>query len=534
MNAMSCALSSMRPVRSHAERLAALACLGTLAVGTACGGPGTVPTSFSDSVVVAGLRFPCGMTSLPDGRVLLTEQFTARIRLIVNGALSSTDPVCTVPDVQNQPFTERGLLGIAVDPGWPARPYVYVYYDAVSTTTIHIARFAASGDLGFVGDGALAIDPSTRRDVLATIPDSSTDHNGGTLRFGPDGMLYASLGDDDHPCGSQDSTALLGKILRLDVRALPDGAGGPPAQSAITPADNPFVSSPNANERLLWALGLRNPFRFAIDADGTLLAADVGAGAWEEIDRLPGGGLDLGWPLYEGPAPGSACTNVSDTGLTGPIYDYPHGTGAYAVIGGPVYRPPACAAGGTSFPASYVGDYFFGDYYRGFLRRLKGSGSTWSLANPEPGQPDSTDWGTGYEAVSDWMVGCDAALWYCRQALAFADSTGEIRRIVYHGAAGMPPDEAAAEFLPPWPSPARGFVSLAFRLPRRAVVSLELFGARGDRVRRLLRSRIEGPGERALLWDGLDDEGRRAPAGLYLARLRVEGRDLVRRIPLIR
>ena len=514
----------------------ALAALALLAAALAHAAGGTVPTNFTDSLVLSGLRFPVGMTTLPDGRVLFTEQFTARVRLIVSGALAATDPVCTVPDVRNNPNSEQGLLGIAVDPGWPGRPYVYVYYDAASSATIHIARFTVGGDVSFSGNGALTIDTSTQRDILTTIPDNASNHNGGTLRFGPDGKLYASLGEDAQPCAAQDSTALQGKILRLDMSSVPAGGGPAPALSVITPADNPFAGRPNANERLVWALGLRNPFRYAIDADGTLFVADVGDVTWEEIDRLPAAGLDLGWPLFEGHAThGTSCTGVSGTGMTGPIYDFQHVSGSYAVIGGPVYRPPSCSPTGTNFPTAYIGDYFFNEYYHGFLRRLKGSGASWALAPAEPGQPNSTDWGTGFDEVSDWMVGCDGALWYCRQGVGFADNTGEIRRIVYSGAAGVPPPSGSSvEFRPPWPSPARGGVTLSYTLAKSSVVSLDLYDLRGERVRRLVPASVESAGDQVWTWDGLDERGKPAPAGLYLARLSVDGRGIVRRFPMIR
>jgi len=520
-----------RPTASLARLALSLLFLGP--AGAAFGAAGTVPTGFTDSPVVGSLRFPVGMASLPDGRVLFTEQFTASIRLIVNGTLSPVDPVCTVPDVRNNPGSEQGLLGIAVDPGWPARPYIYVHYDAASSATIHLARFTVAGDLNFTGNGALTIDTATRRDLLVTIPDNASNHNGGTLHFGADGKLYDSLGEDAQRCAAQDTTALQGKILRLDISNVPAGAGGPPAQSVITPADNPFVNRPNANEKLVYALGLRNPFRFTIDTDGTLFVADVGENTWEEIDRLPAGGLDLGWPLFEGHVAFDVCPGVSATGMTGPIYDFQHVSGSYAEIGGPIYRAPACAPSGTNFPSAYNGDYFFSEYYHGFLRRLKGSGNSWAIAPMVPGQT-TTDWGTGFDAVSDWMVGCDAALWYCRQAVGFADNTGEIRRITYTGTTSVPPPAPPVEFRPPWPSPARGSVTLQYTLPRAALVSLDILGPRGERVRRLVTPGTQPAGPQAFVWDGLDEHGARAPAGLYLARLRVDGQDLVHRFPMIR
>lgn len=535
-------MGSMVPRReSFARRRIAArfapAALSSLVLGAATlahAAAGVVPTNYTDSLVLGGLSWPVAIASLPDGRVLVTEQFSARIRLIVGGALSSTDPVCTVPDVANNPGSEQGLLGIAVDPGWPARPYVYVHYDAASSPNIHIARFTVSGDLTFMGGGALTIDPASRRDILTTIPDNASNHNGGTLRFGPDGMLYDSIGEDAQPCAAQDTTALQGKILRLDVSNVPDSPGDPPALSVITPSDNPFVTHPNDNAKLVWTLGLRNPFRFATDTNGALFIADVGAGSWEEIDRVPVGGLDMGWPIFEGHVLGGNCSGVGSGGMTGPIYDFEHVSGSYAVIGGQVYRPPSCAPNGTNFPTAYNGDYFFSEYYHGFLRRLKGSGTSWALAPAEPGQPSSTDWGTGFDAVSDWMVGCDAALWYCRQAVGFADNTGEIRRIVYAGTTSVAPPTARVQFRPPWPSPARGGVTLSYTLPNAAVVSLEIFDLRGERVRRLVSPGMQSAGDQVWTWDGLDDRGARAPAGLYLARLRVNGDDLVRRFPMIR
>src|SRR5262245_25869217 len=163
----------------------------------------------------------------------------------------------TVPNV-NTTGGEQGLLGIAVDPGWPARPYLYVHYDRIGNQ-INLSRYTVGGDLSFTGNGALTIDPATRFDILTDIPDNATNHNGGTLRFGPDGMLYNSEGDDATGCPALDLTVLNGKILRLDISALPAGGGGPPAKSLITPADNPFVANANANAKLVGYSGLRNP-----------------------------------------------------------------------------------------------------------------------------------------------------------------------------------------------------------------------------------------------------------------------------------
>ncbi|MBI5711511.1 MAG: PQQ-dependent sugar dehydrogenase [Candidatus Eisenbacteria bacterium] len=522
-------LTRMRRLTTPAARVAlplALAAVsGTAAAAT------VLPDGFRDSTVVQRLDHPVGMAFLPDGRLLVVEQQSARMRLIVNGALSSTDPVAAIPDVQTA-GAEQGLLGVAVDPGWPARPYLYVHCDMASAPAIRISRYTAGGDLAFTGDGHLTVDPVTRYDLLNDAPDSDPNHNGGTLRFGGDGMLYVSLGEDEQRCAAQDTVSLRGVILRLDVTRLPSGAGGPAPRSLITPPGNPFAAHPNPNARLVWALGLRNPFRFHVDpADGALFVADVGENDWEEIDRVPGGGHDYGWPAFEGPlATGASCANPIVPGDP-PIHAYDRVGTTAAVIGGGVYRrPPGATAG---FPAAYEGDYLFSDYYRGFLRRLKRSGSTWDLAPAVPGQPNATDWGTGFDEVSDYAVGPDGALWYVRESLFYTGNTGSIHRVV-----STVPDTArpqpAFDFAPPRPTPARGAVALVWSLPAPAVVKLDIHDLFGRRVRRLVDDEAQSAGPHQRDWDGLDDDGRRVPPGLYLARLIAGGAAREHRIPLIR
>ena len=185
-------------------------------------------------------------------------------------------------------------------------------------------------------------------------------------------MLYVSLGEDAFPSAAQDTSTLRGVILRLDVSRLPDGPGSA-ARALVTPPGNPFGSTGGLNARLLWEYGLRNPFRLQVDPmTGTLLIADVGESTWEEVDLAPVGGLDFGWPHYEGDM---VYSSVALTGSpTFPIYVINHTTGAKAVISAGIYRHPA---GGTrAFPAEYEGDAFISDYYAGFMRRLHQTGCT--------------------------------------------------------------------------------------------------------------------------------------------------------------
>jgi glucose/arabinose dehydrogenase len=380
-------------------------------------GAAVLPTGFSDELVAGNISAPSSLAFLPDGRALVIELNLARIRMIRNGAVST---LATVPNVRTG--SERGLLGIAIDPAWPVRPYVYVHSNWNQAFEIRISRFTVTGDLEDTGAGDLAIDPASRYEVLTGLPDNAGNHNGGTVRFGNDGMLYVSLGEDAQPCEAQDLAALQGKILRLDVSGLPDGPGGPPSRASIVPADNPFAGDPDVDTRLVWAFGLRNPFRFSIDpASGTLYIGDVGQNEWEEIDAVAGGGQNLGWPWYEGDNAYNTCSGSPGTTLL-PIHVYDHDrTGQEAVIGGPVYR--GAGGGGSHFPAEYEGDLFFSDYYHGELVRLHRSGATWTVAAPVPGQPSSSFWGTGFEFVSDYAVAADGSIWFTKQ------DVNEVRRI---------------------------------------------------------------------------------------------------------
>jgi glucose/arabinose dehydrogenase len=491
-----------------------------------------VPTGFENRPALAGLDFPSGMAFLPDGRLLVIEQRTAIVRLAIVGTVTTASPIFTVPEV-NPSGGEQGLLGVAVDPGWPSRSYVYFLYDHDGDATIHIARFQVTGDLDYSGAGDLAISASSRYDVLVDAPDNAPNHNGGTLRFGPDGMLYASLGEDANRCAAQDSVSLRGVILRLDVSRLPDLPGGPAPKGLIAAAGNPFAAHPDSNARLVWSLGLRNPFRFHVDmSTGDLFIADVGEVTWEEVNVADGGGLNFGWPHREGPATfPQGCTDTN-AGFTDPIHAYDRSGFAAAIISAGPYRAPA--GGSEAFPAPYDGDFFFNDYYQGFVRRLTRNGSTWGLAPMVSGQPGSLNWGIGFGQVSDWVVGPSGALWYCRQSNgSFQAGTGVIGRIAYAPAGGVtvPP---SVRLHPPFPSPAIGSVAIPYTLPDPAAVSLRLYDAHGRLVRTLLAGepRQAGPGVEP--WDGRSDGGDDAPAGVYVVRLEVGGVRLERRFPLIR
>lgn len=256
---------------------------------------------------------------------------------------------------------ERGLLGLAFSPRWSEDRAFYVDYTRRTDGATVVSRLRGRAD-----DPDLA-DPDSE-EVLLTIPQPFRNHNGGQLLFGPvDGYLYISTGDGgdggDPQDNGQDPTSLLGKILRIDVETTSDDLayGIPPT--------NPFLEEPGVRDEI-WALGLRNPWRCAFDAaTGDLYIADVGQGAWEEVNFEAAGdpgGRNYGWRLREGSHPFNA-TGLTGPGIpTDPVLEYPHSGGTYrgcSVSGGVVYR-------GCDLPF-LRGAYLFADYCENWVRVLR-------------------------------------------------------------------------------------------------------------------------------------------------------------------
>lgn len=248
-----------------------------------------------------------------------------------------------------QDNTESGLLGLAFDPDYASTGRFYVHYNRRSDRAGIVSRFVRS-----LEDPNRA-DPDSE-EVLLVVPKATDMHNGGDLAFGPDGYLYISVGDDrsaapaeTHP--SQQLDLLLGKILRIDVRAAPSN-GLPYA----IPPTNPFAGVAGARGEI-WALGLRNPWRFSFDREsGDLYIADVGELSREEINLQRagvGGGANYGWPIREGGLPYGGNADPDPAALTNPIFEYNRDLGR-AVIGGYVHRGSAGRMEGLYFFADLV------------------------------------------------------------------------------------------------------------------------------------------------------------------------------------
>jgi len=277
---------------------------------------------------------------------------TGRIRRFVGG-VEQTAPFLDLSGTIRI-ATESGLLGLAFAPDYPLSHKLYVdYTDHEGNGDVHVVEYRASAA------NPAVVDAGSARELLHVVKPWE-NHNAGMLQFGPDGKLYISVGDGDsgvlHPPGTfaQTRDDLLGNILRID----PQPTGGAPY---TVPPDNPFVGQPGVRPEI-WAYGLRNPWRFWIDAQtGTMLIGDVGLGAREEIDVTSlarGGGDNFGWPCFEG-----TVTQTFQTGCVNPVapvYEYGHDADECGVIGGVVSRDPTVPA--------LQGQYLFADLCAGHVR----------------------------------------------------------------------------------------------------------------------------------------------------------------------
>lgn len=485
-----------------------------------------VPTGFSDQLVASGFDILSNFDFLPDGRVLAVEQLTARIWVIDPTGVAPPDTAGTVPHVQTG-GGEAGLLGIAVDPRWPAKPYIYVHYNSVESPNLHVTRFALTGDLDGTQGTGLVLDIGSMHDILADLPDDFPLHNGGTLLFAPDGKLFVSLGDDNVPCSAQDVHELRGKILRVSVMNVPDGPGWAPDYQTISPSDNPFYGSPDPRTRLVWAYGLRNPWSYDFDpTTNTMVIGDVGNGSYEEIDLVTQGARNFGWPLYEGPwrFEYPLCTYPDTLTLTPPAFWYERIDIPAAIILGGIVRPFPGAP--SQFPGDYVGNVFYADLYQGVLKRLVCLDGTCVPAPPVAGQPTPDGWATGLNYPTRIRFGPDGALWYA--------VPGELHRIAADLPTGVGDALAAAPAsLRAFPVPAMNRVQLRYRLPASGPATLFVTDARGRKVRTLFSEPAMAAGEHVAAWDGLDDRGARVPAGVYFGALRTARHTETRRLVLI-
>src|SRR5260221_1288916 len=301
---------------------------------------------------------PTFITSAHDGsnRIFVVEK-TGRILILRDGAILP-EAFLDISNLVDSSASERGLLSIAFHPEYKTNGLFYIYYTARGgTLTIAQYKVSANPDLA---------DTQSAR-IMLQVVHQRINHNGGQLEFGPDGYLYAGLGDGggggDPDLNGQNPKTLLGKLLRLDVNnGTPYGI----------PADNPFVSNKQGRPEV-WAYGLRNPWRFSFDrTTNDLYIADVGQDNYEEVDIQKAGtpgGLNYGWHTMEGLhcyAPNQGC---DQTGLVLPVVEDDHSGGNCSITGVYVYRASA-------FP-HLQGTYFFSDYCSGHVWAMQQGASGW-------------------------------------------------------------------------------------------------------------------------------------------------------------
>ncbi len=371
------------------------------------------------TLVAGGFERPLCVTHAPgDPTRLFVVEKAGRIRLVRNGSLLPT-PFLDIASIVNSSTVEFGLLSACFDPGYATNGRFYVHFTAGTNGDSHIARFEVSADPDLA-------DPATLATVLY-LPQSTLHHRGGWLGFGPEGHLYAALGDggpqEDPFNHAQDLALLHGKTVRLDLAG--DEFPLDPDRNYRIPPTNPFVGQVGVAPEI-WASGLRNPWRCSFDRETyDLWIGDVGEYEREELDVQPAGvgGLNYGWRCMEGTgcSPWGGCT-CSDAALANPAHDYDHTLGR-SVTCGYVYR-------GSAIPG-LAGTFVYGDFVSGRFWSLRWDGSSVTQLVERTAQFDPAGAGTIARPAS---FGEDAQgeIYVCDY------SDGEVYRIVPSNDAAPP------------------------------------------------------------------------------------------------
>ena len=414
-----------------------LAFVGSVLVICSSAGAATLPTDFTDSLVVA-VPTPTALAFTPDARLLITTQ-PGTLRVFAGGALLSQPALDLSGKLCSN--SERGLLGVAVDPSFVSNRFIYLYYtfrkfsacsmNARDAPVNRVSRFMlADNDV---------VDPASEVVLIDNIPSPGGNHNGGDLKFGKDGYLYVSVGDGgcDYASNSgcagsndapRDRNVLLGKVLRITSN------GGIPPTNPYQGSDSARcnatgLTDPGKACQETFAWGLRNPFRLAFDpnASGTqFYINDVGQNTWEEIDA-GAAGADYGWNVREGHCANGSTTDCGalPAGMTNPVFAYGRGDGCSSITGG-AFIPSG------AWPAPYGGSYLFSDYVCGKIFRLvSASDGTFTRADFVTG--------LGGSSAVTLLFGPDNGLYYTTYA-----EGGQIRRISLNSPSNSTPTAAVA------------------------------------------------------------------------------------------
>jgi uncharacterized repeat protein (TIGR03806 family) len=357
-----------------------------------------LPEGFADTVVATGITGATALAIAPDGRLFVCEQ-TGALRVVKKDQLLAEPFVTVTVDS----YWERGLIGVTLDPDFPKSPYVYLCYVAPKPYPHHrVSRFTARGDVAVPGSEVVLLDGDDQTKLGGAQP---AGHQGGAIHFGKDGKLYVAIGEQTAGTPAQRLDTFQGKLLRINR----DGS---------IPDDNPFAKTAKGKYRAIWALGLRNPFAFAVQpGTGRLFINDVGNARIEEINE-GAAGANYGWPEAEGPTTNPKYKN--------PLYAYDHNVGR-SITGGTFYNPPA-----RQFPERYAGKYFFLDFMDHWMRVL------------DPDNPKDVEvFATGLAGPVDVVTAPDGSLYYLNRKEwvkddKFQKQTGSLHRIRYVAGSDKP------------------------------------------------------------------------------------------------
>jgi glucose/arabinose dehydrogenase len=435
-------------------------------------------------LVLDNLDFPLAMAWAPDGRLFYAEKNTGNVR-VVQGDTLLPAPWVTVPNVD--PFFERGLLGITIDPDFDSTGYVFLYYttDSASPEENRVIRYT---DIGGVGQNPQII-------LQAPILTLAGNHNGGNIHFGPDSMLYVTIGENANPAFSQDSSVIYGKILRIHK----DGS---------IPTDNPFFGLPGWDWRI-YAWGLRNSFDFDFDpVNGNLVATENGPNCDDEINLIISGG-NYGW------RPSYPCGDTSSLFLGALLRITP----TTAPAGGHFYT-------GSEIPA-WQGNYFFAEWNTRDLIRMV-------LMEPARDTIDSLENVNlgGADCRLDVETGPDGALWF--------STTNRIYRIVgdtitaVEEESKIEPWKETLDISNPSPNPFTTSISFTLSLPdiyhaADTQPTLTVLDITGRKVKDFSKGELN-PGISSISWDGRDDRESIARSGIYFLVLKHGSNTVARKV----
>lgn len=484
--------------------------------------PTRSPAQIVATRIASGLNFPVFATHAPgDTQRLFVVEVAGAIRVIRNDSLL-TRPFLDISSIVKS-GGEQGCLGLAFHPDYAQNGYFYVYFiqdDGTSTGLSTILRYTVSSDpdSAVAGSGV----------PVFQLAQPYANHNGGTILFGSDGYLWLGLGDGggsgDPADRAQNGLELFGKLLRLDV----DGGDAYPADpnnNYAIPADNPFVGNPSFRDEI-WALGLRNPYRWSFDrATGDLWIGDVGQDCYEEVDVTPagsGGGENYGWDVMEGPhcyddLPPDCSRGPCGSGFVDPIHWIAHPAGLIALTGGYVYRGKI---------AAIQGEYFFAEYFSADIFSIRWNGTAVT---------DTTDW-TATLAPSNTTIDQIASFGEdANGELYIVDAGGEIFRIEADPAVDVPAIAKPGPLTlgPVHPNPFSGTTRFDVSLTRAADLTVSVYSADGRLVARIHQGETPA-GTLPLEWRVREGVGTGVSAGVYFVRAEAEGQVRSARVVLLR